>query len=495
MGIMKKPSILRYFLPRLKDVVFLTVFLGVLILGNQMLNADGDLPRHLATGRLILETGKIPLSEPFVYPYLGQPYVPHEWLFGVIFYVIYKFTGLSGLVLCSAFLLAAAFTLLYDHLSKKYSLLFPVLLLTLWGAAVSSLHWITRPHIFTMLFLVIWLIWMDRLRNGEPLRLWKFLFLMLLWCNLHAEFMMGILVTGAFLVGWVWERRERPTETSLVIGKRMLTVLLVSLPITLINPAVYQPWLRVINYLRNDYLMTVINETNPPDFLQSGFWILLVLMILSVILIILNLRKIPRADLLLMLGITLMTLTSARSVHLYGILAPFCLAGLFVDLKQVPWIAKYEKMFLQMETQLRVYLAAVLVTLISLFVLITGQRIDLYKFDQHLFPVQAVAWLRNHPQSGNLFNDFNWGGYLILMSEPKQLVFIDSMADHTGVLTKEYAQAIAPGGNWQEIFDRYQIQWAILPAETILNNILQKTPPWRVIYSDGDAVILRHDIE
>jgi len=241
--------------------------------------------------------------------------------------------------------------------------------------------------------------------------------------------------------------------------------------------------------------MTVINETNPPDFLQSGFWILLVLMILSVILIILNLRKIPRADLLLMLGITLMTLTSARSVHLYGILAPFCLAGLFVDLKQVPWIAKYEKMFLQMETQLRVYLAAVLVTLISLFVLITGQRIDLYKFDEHLFPVQAVAWLRNHPQSGNLFNDFNWGGYLILMSEPKQLVFIDSMADHTGVLTKEYAQAIAPGGNWQEIFDRYQIQWAILPAETILNNILQKTPPWRVIYSDGDAVILRHDIE
>jgi hypothetical protein len=495
MSLTKQSSIKLIFLPRLKDVVFLIVFLGVAILGNQMLNADGDLPRHLATGRLILETGRIPISEPFVYPYLGQPYVPHEWLFGVIFYGIYQLLGMPGLVLGSAFLLATAFMLLYEHLSIKHTLLLPVLLMTLWGAAASSLHWITRPHLFTMLFLVIWLIWMDQLRNGEPLRLWKFLLLMLLWCNLHAEFMMGILVTLAFLAGWVWERRERPVKTNPAIGKRMLIVLLTSLPVTLINPAGYQPWMRVISYIQNDYLMTVINETNPPNLLQPAFWILLVLMILSVILVVMNLRKMRRADLLLLIGVSIITLTSARNVHLYGILAPFCLAGPLVNLKQLPLIARIETNLLKVEAKLKVTLAVVLVILISLFVIVAGQRFDLYKFDGHVFPVQAMAWLKDHPQSGHVFNDFTWGGYMILTGESDQLVFIDSMSDHSGVLTRDYAQATAAGGNWQEIFDRYQIRWAILPVEASLSQSLQQMAAWSVIYSDDLAVIYLNNIE
>ena len=495
MGTTKKVSFITNILPRLKDVVFLIVFLGVVILGNQMLNADGDLPRHLATGRLILETGSIPLSEPFVYPYLGQPYVPHEWLFGVISYGIYLLLGMPGLVLVSAFLLATAFMLLYEHLSKKHKLLIPIMLMTLWGAAASSLHWITRPHLFTMLFLVIWLIWMDRLRNGEPLKLWKFLLLMLLWCNLHAEFMMGILVTLAFLIGWIWERRERPAQTNPAIGKRMLTVLLTSLPVTLINPAGYKPWMRVINYLQNDYLMTVINETNPPDLLQPAFWILLVLMILSVILVVMNFRKMPRADLLLLIGVTVLTLTSARNVHLYGILAPFCLAGPLVNMKQLPLMARFERNILNVEAKLKVTFAIVLVILISLLVIIAGQRSDLYEFDEHVFPVQAMAWLKDHPQSGHVFNDFTWGGYMILTGEPDQLVFIDSMSDHSGVLTRDYAQATAAGGDWQEIFDRYQVRWAILPVEASLSKSLQQASSWSVIYSDGTAVIYINNIE
>jgi hypothetical protein len=306
---------------------------------------------------------------------------------------------------------------------------------------------------------------------------------------------MGILVTLAFLAGWVWERRERPAQTNPSIGKRMLIVLLTSLPVTLLNPAGYQPWTRVINYLQNDYLMTVINETNPPNLLQPAFWILLVLMILSVILVVMNFRKMRRADLLLLIGVTILTLTSARNVHLYGILAPFCLAAPLVTLKQLPLLARIETNLLNVEAKLKVTLAVVLVILISLFVVVAGQRFDLYKFDEHVFPVHAMAWLKDHPQSGHVFNDFTWGGYMILTGEPDQLVFIDSMSDHTGVLTRDYAQATANGGNWQEIFDRYQVRWAILPVEASLSQSLQQMAAWTVIYSDDLAVIYLNNIE
>ncbi|HSO14155.1 MAG TPA: hypothetical protein VLT51_17390 [Anaerolineales bacterium] len=47
-----------FLLPRLQDVFFLVIFLMVLIFGSRMLNLDGDLPRHLAAGRLILECKK-----------------------------------------------------------------------------------------------------------------------------------------------------------------------------------------------------------------------------------------------------------------------------------------------------------------------------------------------------------------------------------------------------------------------------------------------------
>jgi hypothetical protein len=40
------------------------------------------------------------------------------------------------------------------------------------------------------------------------------------------------------------------------------------------------------------------------------------------------------------------------------------------------------------------------------------------------YPVQAVAYLRAHPCSGHIFNDYNYGGYLIWQL-PSQPVYID----------------------------------------------------------------------
>lgn len=491
-GRMKKTNPINYLLPRIKDVVFVTILLGVLILGNQMINADGDLPRHLATGRLILETGHVPLTEPFVYPYLGEPYVPHEWLFGVICFIIYRYLGLTGIVLGSAFVIAATFTILYNHLSKKTELFLPVFLLVIWGALASSLHWITRPHLFSMLFLAIWLVWMDQLRSGGRLRLWKFLILMLLWCNLHAEFIMGILVTFAFVIGWFLETRIKSPTANPGIGKRMLIVLAASLPVTLINPAGYLPWMRVFKYLGNDYLMSAINETNSPNFQSPEFLVLLALIVFSIILLARNTRKVSWVDSLLLAGATMLTLTSARSVHLYGVIAPFCLAGALLDLQSIPLIERVEGILNRVERQLRGYFAAALVLLISLSVVILGRMSSFYQFDPSIFPVQATEWSKDHPQTGNVFNDFDWGGYLVFYGKPGQLVFLDSMSDHSGELTRAYEQAITPVGDWQLIFNQYQVQWAIIPRGSTLSLALQQATGWHVIYLDDTAIIVSH---
>ncbi|MGA9398676.1 MAG: hypothetical protein WBV22_10510 [Anaerolineaceae bacterium] len=460
-----------------------------------MINADGDLPRHIATGRLILETGKVPVTEPFAYPYLGKPYVPHEWLFGVIYYLIYQALGLDGIVVISALLIAATFFLLYGFLSKRYNLHLPIFCLIFWGAAASSLHWIARPHLFTMLFLAVWLIWIDRLRRGEHVHLWKFLLLMLLWCNIHAEFIIGVLISLAYLLGWVWEYLMDRNSVLSETGKTLSIVLVTSSLVTLINPAGIQPWLRVSNYLGNDYLMTVINETNSPEFHQAKLLVLLGLIILSLILLALNSRKIPKAFIILISGITAMMLLSARSVHLYGIVISFVLAGTLTSLKENALLKRLESVLVRVGSQLTRYFVVVVTVLICSVVIVLGNVYPLYQFDRLKFPVDATIWLNSHPQSGNVFNDFNWGGYLILSRWPDQKVFIDSMSDHTGILTREYARVVTLSSGWQEVFDRYQITWVVMPDDSPLVLALKNESNWINVYTDETAVILVRSIK
>src|SRR5688500_5787373 len=128
-----------WFLPRILDIFFALFFIAVLALGTQMLNLDGDLPRHLLMGRYMLQSRTVPTTELFIYPYLGQPYVPHEWLTDVMFYLIYSIWNWAGLVLVAALLLATTFTLLYKGLSQRLGFHLPVLILAAWGAIATSI--------------------------------------------------------------------------------------------------------------------------------------------------------------------------------------------------------------------------------------------------------------------------------------------------------------------------------------------------------------------
>ena len=228
-----------------------------------MLNIDGDLPRHLLMGKFVLESGAPPAQEIFSYVYENRPYTPQEWLAGVIYYVAYALLGLNGVVLLAGLLIAGAFTVIYDEaVSKDADRASPFLLLIL-GALVSSIHWVTRPHLFTMLFLGIWLILIDRLYRGRWVQIWIFPILMVLWANIHGEFIAGFLVLMAYLAGWLWQYLCRRSSTRFEIGKKLGLVALLSLVACNISPAGFRTWEIVFGYVTNRYLLSRIVETRP----------------------------------------------------------------------------------------------------------------------------------------------------------------------------------------------------------------------------------------
>jgi len=110
---------------------------------------------------------------------------------------------------------------------------------------------------------------------------------------------------------------------------------------------------------------------------------------------------------------------------------------------------------------------------------------------EDFFPVGAVHYLEAHPQEGNMFNTYEWGGYLEF-NLPRVPTFIDSREDiftFKGVFT-DYLDIIRLNKS-QELLDRYQVAYLLYPADMPLSYFLSKSPSWECIYRDHQAVIYR----
>jgi hypothetical protein len=479
-----------FVLPRTRDVIFFSIIFAVLLLGPRMLNADGDLPHHLAVGKYVFQGHLPPINDIFSYTRNGVPIAPHKWLSGVFYYLAYLIFDERGIVILSAILLASTFALIYTDGVKRSGTRLPVFFLTAWGAAVSSLHWISRPHLFTMLLFAIWLILNERLASGKKVPIWHFAALMLLWNNIHGEFIAGFLVTGATLAGWIWEYFFDRSITDLNVGKRLGIVLASITVVTLVNPVSFRALFTVTNWLGNDYLMSHTNETIPPNFADPSFIILLALIVCSIFILVIKRERLPARMAIILAGFSAMVLLSARNVHFYGVVAPFVLVSVFSKQGVVSLLKRFEGLLEKIEGQLRGIIWPATTVVVAIILLAVTPLGKIEHFSPTFFPIQATEWLKANPQKGNMFNTFDWGGYLSLELFPKQLVFIDSQGDVYGeAFIREYEQVVNLEEGWQDILTKYNVNWALIPEGWDLAKALVNAG-WKKVYHDDTAVIL-----
>src|SRR5919201_2012023 len=104
---------LRFFLPRIEYILFAAIFWGIVASGPKLLNFDGDLPRHILTGNLILQTRQVHTTDIFSFRSVGHPSFPHEWLSQILFGAVYNWLGLDGLVLLTALVIMLTWGIVY----------------------------------------------------------------------------------------------------------------------------------------------------------------------------------------------------------------------------------------------------------------------------------------------------------------------------------------------------------------------------------------------
>jgi hypothetical protein len=482
----------KYLLPTLGDIFFISLFTAILVFGPRTFNLDGDLGRHITIGNFILNNLEIPRTDIFSHTMLGQPLTPHEWLAQVAFALAHRGLSLAGAVFLTALVVAVSFSLVFHESVKRSAMPFLALLITLLAAAASSLHWLARPHVFTFLYLAVWVLLLERVRTNKKADFWMFGIIMLLWANTHGAFIAGFVTWGAYVIGEILD--------SWVLGKWEMARLkkwgllgTISMSVTLINPAGIHLWGTSFEFLGNHYLLSHTQEYLPPDFHHPGTWPFLLMIGLSVLILGMKKNRPPFTHILLLTGWTVMALYSARNIPLFAIIgAPILsemVSGLTSGLKC--WWNKLETTILTIEQSLRsgVWIA---VSVPLAIIALSMPSMQAYNtFDASVFPVNAVNWLESHPQDGNVFNHFPWGGYLLYRQWPERLVFIDGQTDFYGeALTREYEQIISTSQGWETILDKNKIRWVIIPFKSNLANVLIGKG-WEALYQDETAIILR----
>jgi hypothetical protein len=113
-----------------------------------------------------------------------------------------------------------------------------------------------------------------------------------------------------------------------------------------------------------------------------------------------------------------------------------------------------------------------------------------FQFSPQVFPVQAATWVETHPMRGEMFNDFNWGGYLLFRLWPKYRVFVDSQSDFYGEdFMRQYEQIYVGGKDWDAKLRESNVDWVIVPREAGLAAAAGASPGWQIVYEDSLTVI------
>ena len=293
----------------------------VALAGARALLNDGDTISHVAIGRWILAHRAIPFHDPFTFTARGRSWVPHEWLSELVFAVLYDRLGWGGVVAAAGLSAATAFVLLTRALAMTLG---PrrAAIGALAAFALTESHFLARPHVLAWPLLVVWMARVIGARDAGRVPSLLLLPIMILWCNLHGGFVVGLFFAGLLAAEAVL---AAPAAGRLAALAGWGTFLACSTLAALVSPNGVSGLLLPFKMLGMKFALASISEWRSADF--AGFdpleaWIGLLILGGFTLAI-----RLPVSRILMLLLLLWAALVHVRNKELLGIVAPLLLAA------------------------------------------------------------------------------------------------------------------------------------------------------------------------
>jgi hypothetical protein len=464
--------------------------------------ADTDTWWHLKTGQLIWERGQWLHTDPFSHTVAGQP-VLYPQLAQALLWPVYETTGLRGLAFLLATTVTGAFVFVYIQCAgRPYVAAFATLL----AAVASSVIWVMRPHLLTLLLASILAYLLHRYKQSANARwLWPIPLLITLWVNSHGGFVVAFILMGCYLVGETLNRFTCSTLTPYRI-RPLLTVMAVSVPAILLNPNTVEMVPYALQTIRIGALQDFIQEWASPDFHSLQFHPFIWLLLLTLLAMGLSRERADWSDLALIGIFGYMGFVAARNIALFALVVPPVLSrhtvsaldDLATENPRLSWLGALTHTLSPRPGHTQIVINTLLLLLV---VLSAGAKIgtELVSMEDPAawgteLPLAAVGYLQKHDLPGKMFNTYNWGGYLLWSLYPKDLVFVDGRTDlyaFNSHVLEDYVKVhwLRPG--WRQVLDDYQIGYVITENTGLLDVTLAGTEGWDLVHQDDVAVIYR----
>jgi hypothetical protein len=470
------------------------LFVGILFLGIFTLAArniaDPDFWWHLRTGQYIVETKSIPHADPFSFTRLDHPWIAHEWLSEVLIYSVYRVGSWGGLIVVFAGFTSAPFYVLFLRCAGRP---YVAGLLVLWAAFACRPTWGVRPQTLSLVLASI-LLWILERPQRTLRRLWWIVPLTLLWANLHAGYALGIVLMVLFLMGgWLdGVFGFAPREETRLQTRFLLLTLLLSLSVVVFNPNGWRLYGYPLATLHSAAMQNDIAEWFSPDFHRAEFLPVLAMLIATLVFPLLTAQRTRPRSILLVCASAYATLQSVRLIPIFALIATPLLADHAVAFMQArSWNFRSSDQTHHRMSKLAFNAAIAVVLIVSVCVQVRRVVLSQPDSEAATFPAAAVSFLREHRPPGPLFNDYNWGGYLIWKLYPADRVFIDGRADLYGdEFMDQYSATYNLTGDWQRTLNRWQIASVMVPSQSALATALPATGSWKPVFRDPLAVVL-----
>jgi len=350
-----------------------------------------------------------------------------------------------------------------------------------------------RPWLFSMLFFVIELdiLFAELVDPPKPQaswRIWLLPPLFALWANMHIQWVYGLAVLGLAALTQDVEivRKERGLRLAWNPSKRWYRLWVATglcFLATFVNPYTWRLYEVVLEYGRERVPLKMIQEMQAPDF-RSPLHYLLVLLVLGAAFV-LGRRRVRSSVFVgaLFVAAVLASLRTARDVWFAVAVASMIIA---VGYRKDPAAPAEVPL-----PRFHRFAAAVLAVLL---VFSWAGRRDLS--NRHLqglvekhYPVKAAEFVSQQGIPGPLYNDYNWGGYL-LWRLPQLPVSMDGRAWVYGdARVERNIETWNCEKDWKNDPELTSANVVIGSVNARLSTALKEDPRFKIAYDDGIAIV------
>jgi len=345
-----------------------------------------------------------------------------------------------------------------------------------------------RPVFFSMIMFCVTLsLLFEAQGTGKIRRLYWLPLLFLFWGNLHIQFVYGLFIVGLFVAVALGQQllqasrfaRQFLSSPALPV-KTVVAIFALCLLATVIGPNFYRPYLVVLAYSKAKFAYAIISELQPLSFRGYSHFAELFIAAAGFYAVGWQ-KKLDPFKLILLTVAAVVAFRTVRDAWFICFSASACIADSVALAPAPDRTASWRDL-------------AIVSSFIILILLLAAPANDFTErgLDRAIsrdFPVNAINFLRQNPLPGPLYNNLNWGGFLMWYL-PQLPVAVDGRNDLYGdELDRIFFNSETASSAYTSDPYLNEANVVILDSQLPLARVLTVDPRFTLVYQDAVASV------